>query len=117
MRLVRCGDGPVRQPRNGRSVMQIAELGELPPRHTCFSRPALLHCPPAWLPPLHCPPPPSHFALQEFYSLTLDSMAEAKNERLWFKTNMKLANLWVSLKEAGKAAKVSRAGGSFFFCG
>ncbi|KAI7840317.1 hypothetical protein COHA_006099 [Chlorella ohadii] len=46
--------------------------------------------------------------LQEFYSLTLDSMAEAKNERLWFKTNMKLANLWVGLKEAGKAAKVLR---------
>ncbi|PRW18415.1 COP9 signalosome complex subunit 2 [Chlorella sorokiniana] len=46
--------------------------------------------------------------LQEFYSLTLDSMAESKNERLWFKTNMKLANLWVSLKEGGKAAKVLR---------
>ncbi len=37
-------------------------------------------------------------------------MAEAKNERLWFKTNMKLANLWVGLKEAGKAAKVGRVG-------
>lgn len=33
-------------------------------------------------------------------------MAEAKNERLWFKTNMKLANLWVSLRESAKAAKV-----------
>ena len=38
-------------------------------------------------------------------------MAEAKNERLWFKTNMKLANLWVSLKDAGKAAKVCLEGG------
>lgn len=46
--------------------------------------------------------------LQDFYSLTLESMAEAKNERLWFKTNMKLANLWVELREAGKAAKVLR---------
>lgn len=34
-------------------------------------------------------------------------MAESKNERLWFKTNMKLANLWVGLKEGGKAAKAS----------
>lgn len=44
--------------------------------------------------------------LQDFYSLTLDTMAESKNERLWFKTNMKLANLWVSLRDSGKAAKV-----------
>lgn len=69
-----------------------------PPAHA----PALCRQPP----PLPCLPPP----LQDFYSLTLDSMAEAKNERLWFKTNMKLANLWVSLKEAGKAAKVRRPG-------
>ena len=45
--------------------------------------------------------------VQDFYSLTLDSMAESKNERLWFKTNMKLANLWVGLREGAKAAKVS----------
>jgi COP9 signalosome complex subunit 2 len=47
--------------------------------------------------------------LQDFYSLTLDSMAEAKNERLWFKTNMKLANLLVGMKEGAKAAKVGLA--------
>eukprot|EP00887_Chlorella_sp_A99_P001483 scaffold8.g1483.t1 len=46
--------------------------------------------------------------LQDFYSLTLASLAESKNERLWFKTNMKLANLWVSLRELGKAARVLR---------
>jgi COP9 signalosome complex subunit 2 len=46
--------------------------------------------------------------LQEFYSLTLESLAGSKNERLWFKTNMKLANLWVGLREAGKAADVLR---------
>ena len=59
--------------------------------------------------PCHsCPPAPHRPRLwQEFYSLTLDSMAESKNERLWFKTNMKLANLWVGLKEGGKAAKAS----------
>ena len=55
------------------------------------------------------PPLPAR-RLQDFYSLTLESMAEAKNERLWFKTNMKLANLWVSLKEAGKADKVGTRG-------
>lgn len=46
--------------------------------------------------------------LQEFYGITLASLAEAKNDRLWFKTNMKLANLWVSLKEPAKASKVLR---------
>lgn len=44
--------------------------------------------------------------LQEFYSLTLASLVESKNERLWFKTNAKLANLWLTLRETGKAARV-----------
>ena len=44
--------------------------------------------------------------MQDFYSLTLDSLAQAKNDRLWFKTNMKLANLYVSLRDMGRAAKV-----------
>ena len=39
--------------------------------------------------------PRRRHARQDFYSLTLDSLKESKNERLWFKTNMKLANLWV----------------------
>lgn len=46
--------------------------------------------------------------LQEFYGLTLASLAEAKNDRLWFKTNMKLATLLLSLRELPKAAKVLR---------
>ena len=54
--------------------------------------------------------PHPHPSLQDFYSLTLDSMAESKNERLWFKTNMKLANLWVGLREGAKAAKVGGCG-------
>ncbi len=66
---------------------------------------------------------PSHLPLQspipaappqDFYSLTLDSMAESKNERLWFKTNMKLANLYVGLREVrrtGSPARVGRGGG------
>ena len=46
--------------------------------------------------------------LQDFYGLTLSALAEAKNERLWFKTNVKLANLWLSLKKTNEAAKVLR---------
>ena len=49
---------------------------------------------------------PRPTAAQDFYSLTLDSLAQAKNERLWFKTNMKLAHLYVGLKELGRAGRV-----------
>ena len=44
--------------------------------------------------------------LQDFYSMTLGALAAAKNERLWFKTNVKLANLWMNLKQNDKAAEV-----------
>ena len=44
--------------------------------------------------------------LQDFYGLTLDAMKEAKNDRLWFKTNVKLANLWLSLKQTAEAETV-----------
>lgn len=44
--------------------------------------------------------------LQEFYSLTLEALARGNNERLWFKTTAKLANLWVSLEVWDKAAVV-----------
>jgi COP9 signalosome complex subunit 2 len=50
--------------------------------------------------------PPKKLAPQEFYGLTLEFLADSKNERLWFKTNMKLANLWVGLCEVGKAGRV-----------
>ena len=33
--------------------------------------------------------------LQNFYELTLESLKHAKNERLWFKTNTKLASLYL----------------------
>ncbi len=33
---------------------------------------------------------------------------EAKNERLWFKTNLKLCGLWFKLKEYGRAQKILR---------
>ena len=35
-------------------------------------------------------------------------MQEAKNERLWFKTNLKLCGLWFKLKEYGRAQKILR---------
>ncbi|KAK9824575.1 hypothetical protein WJX72_011432 [[Myrmecia] bisecta] len=44
--------------------------------------------------------------LQEFYGTTLSALAEANNERLWFKTNLKLCGLWFKLKEYGRTAKI-----------
>lgn len=35
----------------------------------------------------------------EFYSLTLESFEGANNERLWLKTNIKRAKLWLDRKE------------------
>jgi COP9 signalosome complex subunit 2 len=32
--------------------------------------------------------------LERFYDTTLASLKDSQNERLWFKTNMKLAKLW-----------------------
>ena len=44
--------------------------------------------------------------LQEFYQTTLVALQEARNERLWFKTNLKLGKLWFDLKEFTKLGKV-----------
>ena len=44
--------------------------------------------------------------LQEFYETTLHSLEEAKNDRLWFKTNLKLCKLWFTLKEFGRVSKI-----------
>ena len=43
--------------------------------------------------------------LQEFYETTLCALEEANNERLWFKTNLKLCKLWFSLKDFGRVGK------------
>lgn len=37
--------------------------------------------------------------LEQFYHATLKSLEEAQNERLWFKTNMKLCGLYFEKKE------------------
>eukprot|EP00118_Oscarella_pearsei_P019238 m.203471 g.203471 ORF g.203471 m.203471 type:complete len:444 (+) comp39625_c0_seq1:507-1838(+) len=44
--------------------------------------------------------------LQEFYETTLEALRNAKNERLWFKTNTKLGKLYFDRDEFGKLAKV-----------
>lgn len=37
--------------------------------------------------------------IEEFYSRTLDSFQSTNNERLWLKTNIKLARLWLDQKQ------------------
>ncbi|KAL1924125.1 uncharacterized protein VTP21DRAFT_7160 [Calcarisporiella thermophila] len=46
--------------------------------------------------------------LEEFYSTTLSTMQDAKNERLWIKTNLKLAKLWLDRKEFTRLGKILR---------
>ncbi|KAL2564599.1 hypothetical protein AAZV13_19G056000 [Glycine max] len=44
--------------------------------------------------------------LQEFYQTTLRSLEEAKNERLWFKTNLKLCKIYFDIGEYGRMSKI-----------
>lgn len=44
--------------------------------------------------------------LQEFYETTLNALAKAKNERLWFKTNLKLCKLWFDSNEFNKLSNI-----------
>ncbi|KAK9831921.1 hypothetical protein WJX74_008615 [Apatococcus lobatus] len=44
--------------------------------------------------------------LQDFYGATLNALADAKNERLQFKTNLKLCGLWFKLQEYGRTSKI-----------
>lgn len=43
---------------------------------------------------------------QDFYAITLDALKEANNERLWFKTNLKLCGLWFRMKEYARAIRI-----------
>ena len=43
--------------------------------------------------------------LQEFYDITLFALQEAKNERLWFKTNLKLCGLYFHTKDFARLTK------------
>ncbi|XP_035646045.2 COP9 signalosome complex subunit 2-like isoform X1 [Oncorhynchus keta] len=46
--------------------------------------------------------------LQEFYETTLYALKDAKNDRLWFKTNTKLGKLYLEREEYGKLQKILR---------
>ncbi|TPX63054.1 hypothetical protein SpCBS45565_g06881 [Spizellomyces sp. 'palustris'] len=46
--------------------------------------------------------------LEDFYSVTLRALEEAKNERLWTKTNLKLAKLWLDRHEYARLNKILR---------
>ncbi|CAG8555173.1 12220_t:CDS:10 [Ambispora leptoticha] len=46
--------------------------------------------------------------MEEFYSTTLNALEEAKNDRLWVKTNLKLAKLWLDRKEFTRLNKILR---------
>lgn len=44
--------------------------------------------------------------LQDFYETTLDALKDAKNDRLWFKTNTKLGKLYFDRSDFNKLAKI-----------
>lgn len=44
--------------------------------------------------------------LQNFYETTLDALKDAKNDRLWFKTNTKLGKLYFDRSDFGKLQKI-----------
>ncbi|KAI5801425.1 putative COP9 signalosome subunit 2 [Peziza echinospora] len=46
--------------------------------------------------------------MERFYDLTLDTFQGTNNERLWLKTNIKLAKLWLDRKEYGRLTKSIR---------
>lgn len=46
--------------------------------------------------------------MEKIYDMTLKAFEGQNNERLWLKTNLKLAKLWLELKEYGKLTKILR---------
>ncbi|KAL1959561.1 hypothetical protein VTO42DRAFT_1596 [Malbranchea cinnamomea] len=46
--------------------------------------------------------------MEKFYSLTLQSFQNTNNERLWLKTNLKLARLWLERKQYAQLSKKVR---------
>lgn len=47
--------------------------------------------------------------MEKFYDMTLTAFTGTNNERLWLKTNIKLAKLWLDRKEYGRLAKNVRS--------
>jgi COP9 signalosome complex subunit 2 len=50
----------------------------------------------------------TYLCMEEFYRLTLNTFQSTNNERLWLKTNIKLARLWLERKEFGQLSKKLR---------
>lgn len=46
--------------------------------------------------------------MEQFYDMTLEAFQGTNNERLWLKTNIKLAKLWLDRKEYGRLTKSIR---------
>ena len=46
--------------------------------------------------------------LERFYDTTLAALKSSQNERLWFKTNMKLAKLWFDKQEFHRLQRILR---------
>lgn len=46
--------------------------------------------------------------LEKFYDTTLSALKDSQNERLWFKTNMKLAKLWFDKHEFHRLQRILR---------
>src|SRR5271156_5665303 len=46
--------------------------------------------------------------METFYGITLKALEEQQNERLWLKTNLKLAKLWLDRQEYGRLNKILR---------
>ena len=47
----------------------------------------------------------AYACMEKFYSRTLESFQSTNNERLWLKTNVKLARLWLDRKEYAQLVK------------
>lgn len=43
---------------------------------------------------------------QEFYETTLAALERARNERLWFKAQLKLVGLWFKAREYGRMTRI-----------
>ena len=52
--------------------------------------------------------PKAYKCMEQFYSQTLDSFQNTNNERLWLKTNIKLARLWLDRREYSSLVKKVR---------
>ncbi|KAL9603591.1 MAG: hypothetical protein Q9219_001094 [cf. Caloplaca sp. 3 TL-2023] len=50
----------------------------------------------------------AYHCMEKFYSLTLDSFRGTNNERLWLKTNIKLARLWLDRRQYAELVKKVR---------